>query len=126
MLVADGKLLFKLGCPQKRIKFFVGKQHESEAALIAAFSEVKVVVKEEWADNSAYRILQRLRDDEFGIPGMMIHNIYEKVSNSELLRWLRNSAIHINEKAVKPEEIIDVPIKSLIFFPNAKRKTTLI
>lgn len=47
-------------------------------------------------------------------------------TNGELKRWCNQKAILINGESVTPEEQIDFPVFSLIFFPKSKRKTTMV
>ena len=46
-------------------------------------------------------------------------------SNSEVRRWLENSAIRFNGKALKPKDMLDFPLFSVILFPKADRITIL-
>ena len=41
-------------------------------------------------------------------------------SNSEVRRWLEQSAVIINGVKPKPKDIITFPVTSLIFFPKSK------
>ena len=45
-------------------------------------------------------------------------------TNSEIKRWLKNSAVVINGEKPKPNDEIVFPINELVFFPKGKRKTT--
>jgi len=48
-------------------------------------------------------------------------------TRSEVKRWIKNKAIIINgEKDHDPNEEVDFPIFTLVFFPKGKRKTTMI
>ena len=50
-----------------------------------------------------------------------------KVSNSELKRWLMNSAVIINGEQVKWDELIDFPVFSIVLFPKSdKHRTTIL
>lgn len=46
-------------------------------------------------------------------------------SNSEVRRWLDNSAIRFNGKAMKPKDMLDFPLYSVVLFPKASRITIL-
>jgi hypothetical protein len=46
-------------------------------------------------------------------------------SNSEVRRWLDNSAVRFNGKAMKPKEMLDFPLHSVVLFPKANRITIL-
>ncbi len=51
----------------------------------------------------------------------------KEASNSEIRRWLKNHSISINgERLHDPNEPLDFPVFSLVFFPNSKRKTTIV
>ena len=50
----------------------------------------------------------------------------KRASNSDLWRWLNMGAIIINGEKPKPKDEIEFPIRQLIFFPNGKRRTTII
>lgn len=48
-------------------------------------------------------------------------------TGSELARWLKSKALHINGKAIAPTEAIVFPIKSVVLFPaSAKRRCTIL
>ena len=47
-------------------------------------------------------------------------------SNADLKRWLRNRAVVINGVTPLPSDEVGLPISELVFFPNGRRKTTLI
>lgn len=48
-------------------------------------------------------------------------------SNSELGRWLKDKALHINGLSIAPTDKMPYPIKSVVLFPNSrKRRTTLL
>lgn len=47
----------------------------------------------------------------------------EMASNSEVRRWLDQSAVIINGKKPKAKDIIELPVTSLIFFPKSKATT---
>jgi len=46
-----------------------------------------------------------------------------QASNSEIRRWLDQSAVIINGKKPKANEQITLPVTSLIFFPKSKSTT---
>lgn len=49
------------------------------------------------------------------------------MSNGELRRHIQQGAVLINSERVEPNELIDFPVFSLVFFPKSpKRRTTLI
>jgi hypothetical protein len=45
-------------------------------------------------------------------------------SNSELARWLKDKAMHINGVALAPADKIPYPVKSVVLFPNSRKKRT--
>jgi hypothetical protein len=49
------------------------------------------------------------------------------MSNGELRRHVLQGAVLINGETITPEEEIDFPVFSLVFFPNStKRRTTIV
>ncbi len=48
------------------------------------------------------------------------------MSNTELRRHIQQGGILINGERIQVNEEIDFPVFSLVFFPNSKRKTTII
>lgn len=52
---------------------------------------------------------------------------YGPASKSELRRWLKNSVLHLNGKAVKDTDELPVPIHSVVLFPkNRNKRCTLL
>ena len=48
-------------------------------------------------------------------------------SNGEVKRWLQNGAVHLNGKRVGPDDVvIKEHVQSLVFFPKAQRRTTVV
>ena len=60
------------------------------------------------------------------LPLSVMKRPFERPSNAELRRWLKDGAIVINNKKVKANDEIKYPITELILFPEGKRKTTII
>lgn len=55
-----------------------------------------------------------------------MENPKSPASNSELRRWIKNSAFHINGHAVSVDEVIDFPLHRVVLFPkNEKKRITL-
>ena len=46
-------------------------------------------------------------------------------SNSEVRRWMENSAVRFNGKAMKPKDMLDFPLLSVVLFPKGDRITIL-
>ena len=46
-------------------------------------------------------------------------------SNSEVRRWLDNAAIRFNGRGLKPKEMLDFPLHSIVLFPKGERITIL-
>lgn len=46
-------------------------------------------------------------------------------SNSEIKRWLENSAVRFNGKPLKPNDLLDFPLFSVVLFPKSNRITIL-
>lgn len=47
-------------------------------------------------------------------------------SNSEIRRWLDQSAVIINGKKPKSKEIIELPVTELVFFPKSEKSKTTV
>lgn len=47
-------------------------------------------------------------------------------SNSEIRRWLDQSAVIINGKKPKAKEMITLPVTQLIFFPKSEKSRTTV
>lgn len=43
-------------------------------------------------------------------------------SNAEIRRWLDQGAVHINGRPHKANEIVTLPVTSLIFFPKSRNR----
>ena len=50
--------------------------------------------------------------------------VYERPSNSELYRWLKNGSIDINGELPQPNDEVRFPVRRLMFFPGGHRQTT--
>ena len=50
---------------------------------------------------------------------------HSEASNSEIRRWLEKGSVRINEKAVQPNDVLEFPIKQLIFFKGSKSQCTI-
>ena len=49
------------------------------------------------------------------------------MSNGELKRHMQQGGVLINTEKIKPDELINFPVFSVVFFPkSASRKTTLL
>ena len=83
-------------------------------------------------DESSYNLLEMcifLRDILKCFPYGVEARKSGPASNSEIIRMFKNSAIEINGK--RPNDFKEktaefCPIESLVFFPNAKRRTTIV
>jgi hypothetical protein len=56
---------------------------------------------------------------------MSVERPCTEATNSEMKRWLKNSAVIINGKKPNVNDEIEFPITELVFFPKGKRKTTM-
>jgi hypothetical protein len=51
----------------------------------------------------------------------------QQMSNGELKRHLQQGGVLVNGERMAPDEPVDFPVFSLVFFPNStNRKTTLV
>lgn len=58
---------------------------------------------------------------------MSIETPTKLMSNGELKRHMQQGGVLVNGENVTPDEIIDFPVFSLVFFPKSKnRRTTLV
>lgn len=58
---------------------------------------------------------------------MSIEKPCERMSNGELRRHMAQGGVLVNGERISPEEKIDFPVFSLVFFPKSdKRRTTLV
>ncbi len=54
-------------------------------------------------------------------------NPAQPMSNGELKRHMQQGGVLVNGERIAPDELIDFPIFSLVFFPkSANRRTTLV
>ncbi len=130
----DGRQLHALGCPQDKIKFFVGKEFDSEEALKTAISEFKATPtkteEEKLQDylvnndiDAAINIVKELgclpyareKEGEKGVP-----------SKAQLRRWLDSGSCRINGAFPKSHTHVNFPITDLVWFPGSVRQTTFI
>ena len=61
-----------------------------------------------------------------GVIPMSIERPCTNPTNAEIKRWLDQGAVVINGIRPKAKDQINFPITSLVFFPKAPRKTTVI
>lgn len=117
-----GKKLFELGVPQNKIKFFVGREFNSESDIIAELNvpkEVKEVLHDtifEWIWNTFAHLPMHMNGEK-----------PVKMSKSELKRLLDGGGISINNRCPKSNDCFltdDFPIRSFVWFPKSKRKVS--
>ena len=53
-------------------------------------------------------------------------NPAQPMSNGELKRHMQQGGVLVNGERVAPDERIDFPVFSLVFFPKSKRRTTIV
>ena len=63
---------------------------------------------------------------EHGYLPMSIERPCTEATNTEIKRWLKNGAVIINGKKPDVNDVVELPITELVFFPKGKRKTTMI
>ena len=75
------------------------------------------------------KALEFLKSQEF-LPAVLVRGkgktLFGRPSNSELKRWLLNGSVLINGVKPKPQDIIEYPIRQLIFFPDSKNRCTVV
>jgi hypothetical protein len=69
--------------------------------------------------------MHRLGHTEAKPMGFWSKELKGVASNSEVRRWLDNSAIRFNGKPLKPKDMLDFPLYSIVLFPKAERITIL-
>lgn len=45
-------------------------------------------------------------------------------SNTEVMRWLEQGSVHVNNVRVGPKTVLEFPIRSFVLFPSSSRKRT--
>ena len=53
-------------------------------------------------------------------------NPAQPMSNGELKRHMQQGGVLVNGEKVTPDELIDFPVFSLVFFPKSAKRTTLV
>lgn len=69
--------------------------------------------------------IHRFRNCDAKPMGFWSKELNGLASNSEVKRWLENSAIRFNGKPLKPKDMLDFPLYSVVLFPKADRITIL-
>ena len=58
---------------------------------------------------------------------MSIEQPCKPMSNGELKRHMQQGGVLVNGERIEPDELINFPVHSLVFFPkSAARRTTLV
>jgi len=70
-------------------------------------------------------VMQYLNNLRPAIP-MSAERPCTNMSNGELRRHMAQGAVLINVETVTPDEPMDFPVFSLVFFPNSKKRRTTI
>lgn len=121
-----------LGVPQDRIKYFVDKEYDSSEALMRAVTEFRVTPSKSDEEKEVDRIIREDPDCAFQVLWELQVFPRSTQSNSttpskrELRQWLDDGAVRINGKFPKAHEYVAFPITDLVYFPGAKRQTTLV
>lgn len=74
---------------------------------------------------TAMDFMVRIHKSGSGNGGFWSRELKGIASNSEIRRWLENSAVRFNGKPLKPKEMLDFPLHSVVLFPKANRITLL-
>ena len=126
-----GRQLKDLGVPPDRIKYFVDKEYDSAEGLMRAVAEFRVTPPKSDAEKEIDRIIRDDPDCAFQVLWELQGFPWSTQSNSttpsrrELRQWLDDGAVRINGKFPKAHEHVEFPITDLVYFPGAKRQTTL-
>lgn len=130
-MIFTGRQLKDLGCPSERIKFFVDKEFDSQEQLLESIANWKNPKSKTDEEKELDRILREDPDCAFNIllelncfPWSIQSNSFQP-SKREVRQWLEQGAVRINGKFPKPQDFVEFPISDLVFFPQAKRQTTL-
>jgi|SRR6478736_8911321 len=118
---ADGKTLFRLRCPQNKIKFFIGVEFSSEQELIEKFSQEKEASP--MKDGEIFSWIWNTFDH---LPMVLHGDKPLKMSKSELRRTMDGGAVIFNSRKISSQEdfkLDDFPIRDFAWFPNGKRRT---
>lgn len=80
--------------------------------------------KKEEEPTTAFEYLKFIK--EHGYLPMSTEKPSSEASNAEIKRWLKKGSVIINGKKPNVNDIIEIPITELVFFPKGKKKTTMI
>lgn len=69
--------------------------------------------------------LEYLKDID-PLPMTLHGNMPRRASNGDRRRWLQSGAVVINGERPGPDDLVELPVNSLVFFPKSKRKTTML
>lgn len=112
-----------MGVPQKKIKFFIGREFKSKDDILRELRPKVVSVGPKvftWVD----WIWKNF--EVHCLPMMLVGEMPAPMSRSELKRLFDNKSIEINGKFPTSKDECkdeDFPIQSWVWFPNGKRKT---
>lgn len=127
-----GRQLKDLGVPPDRIKYFVDKEYDSSEALLRAVSEFRVTPPKSDEEKEIDRVIREDPDCAFQVLWELQVFPWSPQANStspskrEARQWLDDGAVRINGKFPKAHEYVEFPITDLVFFPGAKRQTTIV
>lgn len=126
-MIATGKILHELGCPQKQIKKFVGMEYSNEDELKALWNAQKEVKEKKEVVENFFSYFCKLNELIF-LPGSRIRDgkFHFKLSNNEIRNLLETKSIEVN--GIRPQWNDPLPefIETIIFFPNSEKRKTWI
>ena len=74
---------------------------------------------------TAQTVIQFLNNLKPALP-MSVEKPCTQMSGGELKRIIQQHGVKINGESVSPNELIDFPVFSVVFFPKGNRRTTIV
>jgi hypothetical protein len=109
----------------------VDKEYDSPEDLKGAVAEFRVTAPKSDEEKELDRIIREDPDSAFQVLWELQVFPWSTQSNSavpsrrELRQWLDDGAVRINGTFPKAHEYVEFPITDLVYFPGAKRQTTI-
>ena len=90
---------------------------EAERAFMSFFQA-------DWSNRTILELLLAMMERHL-LPGSKEGRLLGHPSVSELKRWCRSGAVHVNGLALSHRDKAPNPLESLVFFPRGHNRTTL-